>query len=546
MGKGIALTSQMKFLTAVRNHSYGLNIVVMPAILAIGFVIRLLGIGVGLPDTPDPRESLIAEDILNLIHFTSPPEIYNWPGTAWFYLIALVSKVISIFGLDMTEARVILIARSINVMLSTGTIWLTYCLGTRYYNKRVGQIAAAFLTVAMLHATNESRFALVDIPATFYVTLFLWLFARDTHLTFRTCLLLGIVAGIGIAVKYTTVFVCFSLLILLRTENFYRKFAMILGVCALTFTLVCPYWLIDLLSSEWNHFFEDFWYETTHYHRGHFGLFATANTGWLHRFLYLGSLLKWGMGLPLALLVGCSVVYTITRSVPSLRKLHTTDFFSDQKIQNGLLILAFIIPYLLFIGSYKVSFTRHLLILYPALTVIIGVFLISLDKRIGILIGSAVWLYSLVYTVAFASVMMSKPTGNEASEWISANIPQENSISRSPTILFDWLIPDIDLELADEDAEWVLIIYPNMEVFLNYKQNPHDYKKIDWYPLEEIEIKDSLQFYERILGEGSRYELNKTFRRVPQFLGVRISDSDTPFPMRALVHPEIQLYRRSE
>ena len=56
----------------------------MPAILAIGFLLRILGIGVGLPDLPDPRETLIAQDILNLINFTAPPEIYNWPGTAWF------------------------------------------------------------------------------------------------------------------------------------------------------------------------------------------------------------------------------------------------------------------------------------------------------------------------------------------------------------------------------------------------------------------------------------------------------------------------------
>ncbi len=536
----------MKFVTAARNHSYGINLIAIPTILVIGFVIRLLGIGVGLPDSPDPREFLIANDILNLINFSAPPEIYNWPGTAWFYLIALVSKILTIFGLDITEARIIWIARFINVMLSTGTIWLTYCLGTRCFNKSVGQIAAAFLAVTMLHVTNESRFALVDIPATFCVTLFLWLVVRDLSLTFRTCLWLGIVAGIGIAVKFTTVFVGLSLLILLRTDNFYRKFATIIGFCALTFTVVCPYWLIDLMSTEWNHFFDDFWYEAMHYHRGHFGIFATADTGWLHRFLYLGTLLKWGMGLPLALLSGCSLVYILSKSVPSLRKLHTTELFSDQNIQNGLLLLAFVIPYLLFIGSYKVSFTRHLVLLYPALTVLIGSFLASIDKRIGILIGITVWVYSFVYTAAFASVMLSQPTTQEASEWVSENIPQDESISRAPEILFDWLIPDIDMVTEEEDTEWVLIMYPNMEVFLKYKQNPQDYNEVDWYPLEEVAIIETLEFYERIIWEGSQYKLHKTFRRAPHFLGIDISDNDAPFPMHALIHPEIQLYRRRE
>ena len=87
---------------------------------------------------PDPREALIAQDILNLINFTAAPEIYNWPGTAWFYLIAGVGKVLSICGMDMTEARVIWIARFINVLFSIGSIWLTYCLGTRCYKQTCG------------------------------------------------------------------------------------------------------------------------------------------------------------------------------------------------------------------------------------------------------------------------------------------------------------------------------------------------------------------------------------------------------------------------
>lgn len=532
----------MKLHTSLRNYTHYLNILLMPILLVASFVIRILGIGVGLPDTPDPREILIAEDIINLINFTSPPEIYNWPGTAWFYLIAFVGKVLSICGLEITETSVIWLARFINVLLSTSTIWLTYCLGTRCYNKRVGQIAAAFLTVAMLHATNESRFALVDIPATFCVTLFLWLAARDSGLTYRTCIWLGVVSGIAIAVKFPTVFVLLSLAVFIRTEHSFRKFATISGICAITFTVVCPYWLIDILSSEWNHFFEDFWYESKHYHLGHFGLFATGDTGWIARFLYLWTLLKWGVGLPLAILVSCSVVYTLVQLILSRIK----SSVPNEEILRGLFILAFVFPYLLFIGTFKVSFTRHLLILYPVLTILASALLMSIDKRISVLIGTVVWLYSFVYTFAFASVMMSQPTVQEASEWVSENISHDSSISHAPEILFDWLMPDFDIELTDADAEWALVIYPNLRVFQKYEQNPTDYKDIDWHQLKEVDIEGTLHYYDKILGESSRYKLQKTFRRVPQFLGIRISDSNAPFPMRALTHPEIRIYRRIE
>ena len=70
-----------------------IDLVLIP-ILTIGFALRIVGLGVGLPDYPDPREPLIAQDILNLIHLESPPQIYNWPGTAWFYLIALICLVL--------------------------------------------------------------------------------------------------------------------------------------------------------------------------------------------------------------------------------------------------------------------------------------------------------------------------------------------------------------------------------------------------------------------------------------------------------------------
>ncbi len=538
----------MKYLISLRNNSHKPTILLIPAILVLGFGLRLIGIGVGLPNSPDPRETLIAEDVLNLINFTAPPEIYNWPGTAWFYLIALVGKALSICGIDMTAARVIWIARFINVLLSTSTIWFTYCLGGQCFNKRVGQIAAGFLAVSMLHATNESRFALVDIPATFCVALFLWCVARDRQLTIRTCVWLGIIAGIGVAVKFTTVFVGLSLLVFIRSENFYRKFATVVGLAAITFTLICPYWLLDLFSSQWNHFFNDFWYEAKHYHLGHFGLFSTGDTGWVNRFLYIWTLLRWGLGVPLALLVGVSIFYVLSTSVVALKQSSLVNLFSNKDAWNGLMLLAFVIPYLLFIGTFKVSFTRHLLILYPVFSVFAAVFLVSIYRWLGIIYGSLVWFYSLVYTVAFASVMLTQPTGQVVSEWVSENIPHENTITRAPEVLFTWLLPELDrdMEVGNVEAEWVLIIQPNWQVFEKYHNNPQDYEEIDWYPLEDVDIEGTFLFYNSVLGEDRRYVLHKTFRRVPQFFVFSFSDSNAPFPMQSLTHPVIRIYRRSD
>lgn len=561
----------MKLLRVLRNPLNSPNYYVISAILIAGFGLRLIGINVGLPDSPDPREIIIAQDVINLIHFTAVPQTYNWPGTAWFYLIALIGKLLSFGGLDLTEARVILLARGINTLLSTATLWLTYCIGLRCHSRRVGQIAASLLAIAMLHATNESRFALVDIPATFCVTLFLWLVARSRSAsdapTLQTAIWLGVIAGLGFAVKFTTVFVGFSLLCFLGSNGFYKKVATVIGVSALTFTLLCPYWLIDLIAPGWNLFFQDFWYEATHYHRGHFGLIATGDAGWLQRFAYLWTLLKWGMGLPLMLLAS----FGLLRVLISLRR--EIGKFSTLEAS----LLAFVILYLLFIGSHKIKFARHLLVLYPALTIFAAATLVRipsaietlftsihrqrvgdakspaetrqysvLGKWIGIIVGSVVVVYTSVYTAAFALTLIEEPTRIAASEWIAEHIPPEESISRAPEVLFDWLLPDLDLEVADEGTDWVLILVPNLEVFQRYQENPQNYQEQDWYPLNGVEVKETLTFYDRILGEGNPYMLRKTFQCTPRFLGIQISDIGAPFPIRALAHPELRLYQRRD
>lgn len=584
----------MRMPLAVRNCFRLPDSFVIAAILIIGFSFRLIGANIGLPDSPDPREVLIAQDVLNLIHFTAPPQIYNWPGTAWFYIIAGVGKLLSFCGWYLTETRVILLARAINVLLSTATLWFTYRIGFHCYSKRVGQLAAGLLAVAMLHATNESRFALVDIPATFCVALFFWHLTRarsaSTALTFQTAIWLGVIVGVSFAVKFTTIFVVFVLLCFIGSKHFYRRLATIVGVSALTFTVLCPYWLVDLISPEWNLFFEDFWYEASHYHWGHFGLMSTVESDWLSRFIYLWTLLKWGMGLPLALLSSLGVLCALVslkagssqqeagrREEGENRDPNLPTFQpSNQESASlptfqSILLLSFVVPYLLFIGIHKVKFVRHLLILYPILTVLAAAALRHLpnvaetllgpvrSRRIGnsnhrtvvnafgrwlrVILGGVVVIYSFVYTVSFASVLLTQPTRIEVSNWVSAHIPPEESIATAPELLFDWLLPELDL-VTGEEAKWVLILVPDLEVFQKYREHPQSYQDRDWYPLSEINLEETLAFYTGVLGEGSPYKLQKTFRRTPEFFGIQISDSRAPFPMRALAHPELRVYRR--
>ena len=504
------------------------------AILVIGFILRIAGIGVGLPDYPDPREPLIAQEVLNLVHLESLPEIYNWPGTAWFYLIASIGRILEIFGLHPTVSRIIWLARFTNLLLSMGTIWLTYKIGVRFHNYFVGRIGAGLLAVTMLHATNESGFALVDIPATFCVALLLWLCAGNHLISFRRTVWIGVVAGLGVAVKFTTVFVGLSVVVALlgresfRTPEFLLRLGTVIGVAVISFTVICPYWFIDLFSSEWNKFFEDLFYEASHYRRGHFGLFAAGEINWLNRFTYLWTLLRWGMGVPLALLVIFGILMAII-----------------ERKGGDKILLAFVLLYLLFIGSHKLKFARHLLLVYPALVLFAAASMQKWHKSFAFPVLGVVGIYSFIYTAAFASVMTTPPTMVEAAEWVEYNISPDERIEREPELLFDWFLPKSDREYNGENAKWALVLMPNAEVFLKYARKPENYSEIDWYPLE-VEPERTLEFYKRIFETTGQYECVQTFQRYPRFLGIPVSDRGAPFPMRALVHPEIRIYHLTE
>ena len=234
-----------------------------------------------------------------------------------------------------------------------------------------------------------------------------------------------------------------------------------------------------------------------------------------------------------------------------------------QRKDGDKILLAFVIPYLLFIGLHKLKFARHLLLIYPALILFaagcidrLGIAFSQWNRTrrnltlrqwatpiLSVVILGGVGMYSLVYTAAFANVMRSAPTTVEATEWVESNIPPDKAIEHEPEILFDWVLPRLDRAEEGEGTEWVLVSMPNAEVFLNYAAKPTHYSAIDWYPLESVDTEAAMEFYGRVLGDSSRYTLAQRFRRQPCFLGIPISDHDAPFPIRALTHPEIRIYR---
>ena len=111
------------------------------------------------------------------------------------------------------------------------------------------------------------------------------------------------------------------------------------------------------------------------------------------------------MGLPLALLVGWGLIWEFKKyvlSIPSKRR-SVSEIVNPQKEKDyksgniprfGIGLSVFIITYLLFIALYKVTFPRHLIILYPILIIFGSVFIYSFNIRIVWICSSIVWVVS--------------------------------------------------------------------------------------------------------------------------------------------------------
>ena len=71
------------------------------------------------------------------------------------------------------------------------------------------------------------------------------------------------------------------------------------------------------------------------------GLFSTGDTSWTNRFLYLWTLLRWGLGVPLALLGIFSIFYVLSTSVLSIKQSSVVNLLTNEWVRNGLLIACF-------------------------------------------------------------------------------------------------------------------------------------------------------------------------------------------------------------
>lgn len=447
----------------LKNIRLGWPGICLLAILAVAFFFRIYGINYGLPYIYHPDEHSIVDRSLTMLRSGDfSPHWFTWPSL-YFYVQAFVYFLRSLYlgfkgisvaftsGVAGAElAGFYLWGRFTTVLLGTMTVALTYWVGRKVFNKKVGLLGALFLAISWEHV-QYSQYITADVPVAFFaLATFLFALLILEKGDAKYYVLGGLMAGLATATKYQAVLVfsCVFFAGLMRLLAGKREYWRILySVVALAggFLMAMPYAVIELST-----FLSDIRGILQHYGEGHLSAQGTAN--WWY---YLVYFYQEGMGKGILVLSICGLVFIAIRSN-----------------RKRFLCLLFVILLFSRIYSAKVRFPRNLIPILPFLSLFAAFFLsywldwwrkwnfVKKRKFLQILVSMGIiggllftpsriiwnWTYKQAHneinprTVAKEWVESNIPAGAViATEWFTAPLNQFDSERRYSLVAMDFL-----------------------------------------------------------------------------------------------------------
>jgi hypothetical protein len=411
-------------------------------VLGLALGLRMWSIDHGLPFAYNQDEELhfvpVAVEFFlgsyNPGYFENPP--------ALSYLLHLVFRLAFTEGFpfgtggfrrsflaDPSEA--FLVARVVVALVGTGVVALVHWAGARFWDRRVGLVAALLMACAFL-PVFYSKQALNDVVtlAPLIIGLVACLSAYERGRPWQWALAGGAL-GAACATKYTagamvvTVGLAALLRVLGRRDGVVRAAGSVAGAAVAftaVFLLLNPFSLAD---------FSEFRAQL-----GGQSAQAGANAklgqdrvpGWL----YYGWTLTWGLGWAPALAALAGAALALRRDPP-----------------RGLLLLAFPVVFWLFLGSQARWFGRWLLPAYPALCILAGYAAVRLadavpgtrPRRMAVVVSLAGLLAAqgLVSAVHVDRVLARTDTRALARAWIVDNVPRGSRVVVEPFVPSGWL-----------------------------------------------------------------------------------------------------------
>jgi 4-amino-4-deoxy-L-arabinose transferase-like glycosyltransferase len=243
------------------------------AVTLLGAALRFYGLNFGLPDNYHPDEipkvnavmQMVASDSLNPRYFLHPSLL--------LYCTYFVNTIFHWLWLDGDfRSSAFLAGRTVSALAGSASIFLLFALGSRFFDRRTGLLAAALLAVFPLHVTC-SRYLKEDALLLFLMLACLLATLKAVQEGRRGFVLLaGVIAGLSASTKYSGL-LSFALVApapWLRSRRWlpdvpFLKATIVAGVLMpIAFLGASPYVILDYPK-----FASDFRYERNHMTRGH-------------------------------------------------------------------------------------------------------------------------------------------------------------------------------------------------------------------------------------------------------------------------------------
>jgi 4-amino-4-deoxy-L-arabinose transferase-like glycosyltransferase len=394
-------------------------VLLLGGILLAALALRLWNIDHGLPFAynADEAEHFVPKAV-GMFDGSLDPGYYENPSalTYLLYLVYAIGGVREVGEAAFETGRVVV------ALIGTLVVGLVYWAGTRFYERRVGLVAAAIMAVAFL-PVFYSKQALNDVvtlaPITVALVAGLLIYRRGAWTDWA---LAGAAIGVATATKYTAGAMLLVVLVAaaLRVEEDrgeLRRALIGVGIAVaalvLVFALLNPFALANLGEAH-----DQIRGQSRQADNAKLGQDDTY--GWLY---YLGTL-TWGFGwLPLLAAVAGGLL--------ALRR--------DWRL--ALLLVAFPVCFYLYMGAQGRFFGRWLLPIYPALCVLAGYAVVTIAARRAALIAVLVALVcaqGVLAAVHIDTVLGREDTRTQALDWIRANVPPGAPVVVEPFVPDSW------------------------------------------------------------------------------------------------------------
>jgi hypothetical protein len=383
----------------------------LAGILTLAFILRVTGIGFGLPHLYHQDEPIIVNHALSIAaggwntHFFVIP-----PFTIYLFFLLqgiffCLGKLSGVFGNSSDFALmfmrdpsfVYLLGRFfIGVVFGTATVWALWSGARRFFNEKVAMWAALFLAIMPVHV-QHSHYIYADILLTLAVTLMFFALLRISESpTNGSYLTFGFLTGWAMSIKYTALYFVPVILVahaLAHRKDSFKistilKLFLSAACCIAVFLFFAPLSLLD-----WKNFLGQLLRQSG----------AEGFVGVWHHAVY-------------SIVGGSGMLFAAACVLGAV-------FLARSSRRKAAIAGCFVFIYYLINIYFTQRFARYMLPLMPILALLAGIGLERVRPPLRLILAGALCLELLLPTLYSDLLFLKKDTRTQCQEWLYKAVP---------------------------------------------------------------------------------------------------------------------------